>query len=755
MPKFKEGREPAKGTMWREGSNNGQIDVGRTGYSGDNRNGVDIDQDVPWSYESRNGFFTECTDKGNAGCGVNSRGYWTQEARVKGQDGQNQPAFCYLDWQNHSTCKPNWTVIAPELDGVQPPLPAAVTAGAGGKLGVEFYGEYVEADDLPATKARTDVLWVFAQPNMTLTDPATGTTDCYAFICPNTVRMGPAPQYYSTKYTGIFTPGLNGDDQDYKFFLFVDDYNNPNGNWPAKQAFAQSLTPSPVVKPLYGIKISPPDTPGTARFQIGGTSAPVYKLVNGGDQYVAGYRGVISLPNDYIRGYRARPNGISDWPEVTGFSVQIKSSWNSSTASYDAKVQEFAAPLAPTNKKQLKWTLYGISDIHQGNNNFGFDSSRPTDLSNIDGDLVSTTLKGERQNPGFSQLVQDMAVMKCCNAEWPAFGPDREELHCTPDLFAGSLACNSRLNDIGKTAGKYNSICPRYVKSDSPDFIGWGPFEPGSVEEYWMTRCGCQLDPLFYSNPNIPPECYDKRCIAKEAYKDYALYSKGCTQQNCTIVLGNIVAKNSTVDIDAANNCCIVKDGAQATGPYAGSKCAADIAAGGYRCAPSGTELKQCIRDPANGVVSSADCMEKCGAPAPTMYKCIRGACTDAPDGTFESMEECVAGCSAPDTKFACLNGAACIPSPTGPFNTITECQLSGCGGGVRTKYACVDGTCLQNAAGAYASRAECEAACAKPPKPPGPSGGDSNIGIIIGASLGGLVVIVGSIMLAKKFKKK
>ena len=73
----------------------------------------------------------------------------------------------------------------------------------------------------------------------------------------------------------------------------------------------------------------------------------------------------------------------------------------------------------------------------------------------------------------------------------------------------------------------------------------------------------------------------------------------------------------------------------------------------------------------------------------------------------------------------------------------------------MRTKYACVDGTCLQNAAGAYASRAACEAACAKPPKPPGPSSGDSNIGIIIGASLGGLVVIVGSIMLAKKFKKK
>jgi hypothetical protein len=743
--------------MWREGSNNGQVDLGRTGYSGENRNGVDIDQDVPWSYESRNGFFTECTDAGNAGCGVNSKGYWTQQGRTRGQDGADMPAYCYLAWQNHSICKPNWSVIAPELDGMQPPLPAAVTASAvGGKLGVEFYGEYVEADDLPATIARTDVLWVFAQPDMSLTDPTTGTKDCYSFICPNTVRMGPAPQYYSMKYTGIFTPGMENEfisNQDPKFFKFLGDLNDQTGSEDHTKALR--LTPSPIVKPLYGIKVALPDTPGTAKFQIGGCAAPVYKLVNGGDQYVAGYRGTLSLPNDYVHNYRERPNGFSGWPAVTGFYTQTQYAFDQSKGYWDQIVQQFAAPLAPTNDDQLKWTLYGLSDIHQGNNALGFDNSRPTDLTNVDGDIVSTTLGGERQKP-FSQLVQDMAVMKCCNAEWPATGPDREELHCPPDLFAGSLACNSRLNDIGKTAGKYNSICPRYVKSDSPDFIGWGPFAPGSVEEYWMTRCGCQLDPLFYSNPNIPPECYDKRCIAKEAYKDYALYSKGCTQQNCTINLGNIVAKNSTVDISAANNCCIVKDGAQATGPYAGSKCEADIAAGGYRCAPSGTELNQCIRDPANGVVSAADCMEKCGAPAPTMYKCIRGACTDSPDGTFESMAECVAGCSAPDTKFACLNGAACIPSPTGTFNTITECQLSGCGGGVQTRYACVDGTCLQNAAGAYASKPECEAACAKVPNPPGPSGGgDSNIGIIIGASLGGLVVIVGSIMLAKKFKKK
>ena len=748
MPKLGQGREPAKGTMWREGSNNGQVDMSRTGYSGEDRNGVDISEDVPWSYESRNGFFTECTDAGNAGCGVNSRGYWTQQGRTHGIDGKDGPAYCYWAWQDHSVCKPNWSVIAPELDGVQPPLPAAVTSGAGGKLGVEFYGEYVEADDLPATKARTDVLWVFAQPNMTLTNPATGTSDCYAYICPNTVRMGPAPQYYSTKYTGVFT-GMTNETiyiQDLKFFKFLVDLRDKTGN-------ASALTPSPIVKPLYGIKVAELNSPGTAKFQLGASSQPVYKLVNGGDQYVAGYRGTMSLPNDYVRMYRPRPNGIPGWPQITGFVPQTLTQWVPSKASYESTVQEFSAPLAPTNKEQLKWTLYGISDPYQGDNRYGFDASKPDDLTRVDGNVVSTTLKGERQNPGFSQLTQDMAVMKCCNAEWPATGPDREELHCTPDLFAGSIACNSRLNDIGKTGEKYNSICPRYVKSDSPDFIGWGPFAPGSVEDYWMTRCGCQLDPLFYSNPNIPPECYDKRCIAKEAYKDYALYSKGCTQQNCTINLGNIVAKNSTVDVSAANNCCIVKDGAQATGPFAGSKCGEAIAAGGYKCAPSGTELNQCIRDPANGVVSSADCMEKCGAAAPPMYKCIRGACTDAPDGTFESMAECVAGCSAPDTKFACLNGAACIPSPTGTFDTITACQLSGCGGGVQTKYACVDGICLQNAAGAYSSKTACLASgCAKPPPAPD---SDSNIGIIIGASLGGLVVIVGSIMLAKKFKKK
>lgn len=750
MPKLKQGREPAQGTMWREGSNNGEVDVSGNGYSGLNRNGVDLSEDVPWSYKSRNGFFTECSDAGNAGCGVNSKGYWIQKGRMTGGGGSNQPEYCYLAWQNHSVCEPNWSVIAPELEGVQPPLPTAVTASAsGGKLGVEFYGEYVEADDKPATMARTDVLWVFAQPNMTLTNPATGTSDCYAFICPNTVRMGPAPQYYSTKYRGVFTPGMANEaisNQDPKFFAFLGDLQNGTGN-------AATLTPSPIVKPLYGIKVQEPDFPRNAKFQLGASSDPVYKLVNGGDQYVAGYRGTISLPNFNVHGYRARPNGLSGWPQVTGFFPQTITEWVPSKASWESTVQEFSAPLAPTNKEQLKWTLYGISDYHQGDNRYGFDASRPKDLIELDGDVVSTTLGGERQNPGFSQLVKDMAIMKCCNAEWPAEGPDREELHCPPNLFAGSLACNSQLNDIGKTGGKYNSICPRYVKSDSPDFIGWGPFAPGSVEDYWMTRCGCQLDPLFYSNPNIPPECYDKRCIAKEAYKDYALYSKGCTQQNCTINLGNIVAKNSTVDVSAANNCCIVKDGAQATGPYAGSKCEADIKAGGYRCAPSGTEEKQCIRDPANGVVSSADCMEKCGAPAPTMYKCIKGACTDSPDGTFESMAECVAGCSAPDTKFACQNGAACIPSPTGAFNTITECQLSGCGGGVQTKYACVDGTCLQNAAGAYSSKTACLASgCAK--RPPVPAG-DSNMGVIIGASLGGLVLVVGGIMLAKKFKKK
>lgn len=775
MPKFKEGREPAQGTMWREGSNNGQVDVSKTGYSGENRNGVDIDQDVPWNYESRNGFFTECTDPGNAGCGANSQGYWIQKGRTRGASGTDGPAYCYWAWQDHSVCEPNWDVIAPELKGRgQRALPPQVTAGAvGGKLTCEFYGEYVGADNKPETVARTDVLWVFAQPIMKLANAVW--QHCYAEKCdPSTTTLPVRPYYYSRYYYGIFDPAskyiFSGVSSE--FLQLQYDYTHDTDG----TAFAKSLKPKLQAVPMFGIKVSWAPIAGLPRFQVGTTFDGVYKQCDSGDQYVCGFRGVIGAPNKTVNSYLSpRPGWPNFSPAGASDAVGFAPMSETPVKRYSGVGSEaFYAPTTPPDSiiseaKVFKWTLYGFSNPEwaTGLTTLGFTPAVLAD--NVDtgvSKLVGTTLAGEAITvDGFSQLMKDMAIMKCCNGEWPAFGdgPDREELKCSPKYFAGSLTCNSELNDVGlnKEGTKYTSICPRYVKSTltngspNPDFIGWGPFAPGSVEDYWITRCGCQLDPLFYSNPNIPAECYDKRCIAKEAYKDYALYSKGCISQNCTINLGNIVAKNSTVDVSAANNCCIVKDGAQATGPYAGSKCEADIRAGGYRCAPSGTEEKQCIRDPANGVVSAADCMEKCGAPAPPMFKCnaATGACTQSPDGTFESMAECVAGCAAPQTKYACQNGAACVPSPTGAFNTITECQASGCGGGVQTKYACVDGSCVPNAAGAYSSKTACLASgCAKPPPAPA---GDSNIGVIIGASLGGLVLVVGGIMLAKKFKKK
>ena len=772
--RLREGREPAQGTTWREGSNNGVIDLSNGSPSGLNHDGIDIEVDQPFNYASRNGFYTNCTVTET--CGPNTKNYWTHTGRIRGNsvdsfDPAAVPTHCDWVWEKHNTCMPNWAAIAPELQGTPLPPPAAATAGnVGGALNCSFYGNYVAADDLPATKARTDVLWVFAQMDLNVTYN-NGIKQCVDFICPSLVRYGAAPQYYSRQYYGMWD-----DNSKYNFFIrnmgaFYHFYQAWKQGDPDIQNAIQKLK----VKPLFGIQVSNEDT-GGSKFTLGYTADPVYKLLNGGDSYVAGFRGIISAANVALPTLTppSRPSPLAPgWPDFEGFRPLAD--------------EFFYAPIVATNTTQLKWTLHGLSNPWWASGNqYGFDNSLPNDITDDDRYLTSTSLGGQLQSTAFSQETKDMATMKCCNGEWTV---DEEILHCPPNLFPGSLGCNAGLNDIGKTDdGKYKSICPRYVKSDSVDFIGWDAASApeGSSKHYWLTRCGCQLDPLFYADPNVPPECFDKRCISQDAYKDYAKYSKGCTKQDCTINLGNVYAKNgSEVNIAADNKCCIAQDGAKAGGRFAGADCTKEIASGGYRCAPAGTAERQCIRDSTNGLVSAASCMEKCGADPLPMYKCNAGACTQAPDGTYASMAECQAGCAVPGvTKFGCVNGAACAPSPTGTFDSIALCQASGCGAGVQSKYACVDGSCVPNAAGAFTSQALCESAgCGAGVQskyacvdgscvpnaagaftsqalcesagcyPPAPPPGGSSIGVIIGASVGGLVLVVGGVMLARRMK--
>jgi hypothetical protein len=279
---------------------------------------------------------------------------------------------------------------APVLKGAPPPLPPPATQGTGGGLlYCFFYGDYVAADDKPETIARTDVLWIFNQIDFTLTDPndfpvPLTRCDAAAFICPNTVRIGPLPNYYSKYYYGMFDPksGVEYDavcrsvNEDF-FILHRDLINNPD-------SWLNRLTPKLMAKPLFGVTVSWTEVPGTAKFTLGYTSDPVYKLVNGGDQYIAGFRGVISAPNqNVVQMSKPRANGIPNWPVITGFKSMNESFW---------------APISPPPRNSTRWTLRGLSNPHQGNNRYGFDASAYGD--NVDSQestfLVSTTLIGQQ-----------------------------------------------------------------------------------------------------------------------------------------------------------------------------------------------------------------------------------------------------------------------------------------------------------------------------------------------------------------------
>lgn len=283
---------------------------------------------------------------------------------------------------------------APVLKAVPPPLPPPATQGAGGgELFCTFYGDYVAADDLPETIARTDVLWVFSQIDFNLTNPnekPQPITSCMygAFICPNTVRIGPLPYYYSKHYYGMFDPdpaydaicrSVSVEFCDVRQELIT----NPN-------SWVNNLTPKLKAKPLFGVTVSWTPIQGTAKFTLGYTSDPVYKLVNGGDQYIAGFRGVISAPNQNVVQMSPSPraNGIGGWPLITGFKSMNESFW---------------APILPPPRNSTKWTLRGLSNPYQGNNRLGFDASAFDDNFNSKAStfLVSTTLVGSQPSETF------------------------------------------------------------------------------------------------------------------------------------------------------------------------------------------------------------------------------------------------------------------------------------------------------------------------------------------------------------------
>ena len=404
---------------------------------------------------------------------------------------------------------PSPPTLPTALKGVPPRLPSPATRGgtAGPLKGCVFYGDYVEADDKPETIARTDVLWVFSQINMLLTDSSMD-MKCWQIRCPNTEQdITPLPNYYSKYYYGMFDP-KSVPAYDSISTAMGDQFQTLRNGIINNVPGVTTLKPPLKVKPQFGVTVSWKEVPGTSKFTLGYTGDPVSKLRVPEFQYIAGFRGVISVADrDVTQINRPRDNGLPYWPKFTGFKSMNESFW---------------APTVPPPKNSTRWKLHGISNPYgapfEDTGNNGFLPSEPDDLKENYRYLVSTTLSGSQPletftppTPLFGIEVSWTPVDKWAKFTRAYLNPKSSDAVYPSELNPRSVisAANSALPNF------MDNTFIEYPVDKKPAF--WAPVVTADtfadVPE-WME------EGIVYDNTEYP---FYKNAAANELTKDYTL----------------------------------------------------------------------------------------------------------------------------------------------------------------------------------------------------------------------------------------
>lgn len=109
-----------------------------------------------------------------------------------------------------------------------------------------------------------------------------------------------------------------------------------------------------------------------------------------------------------------------------------------------------------------------------------------------------------------------------------------------------------------------------------------------------------------------------------------------------------------------------------------------------------GLSSTPCILSQTGTYMSQEECLAQtsCG----WKYKCVDGACVQAPDGTYDTQVACFDKCF----KYGCDGSGSCVRQFGGQYATLEECKC----------YDCINNECgpvPSNAQGAYAALADCQ----------------------------------------------